>query len=213
MKTLASWSLAGVVLISGAGAPHGRPTHNGQKGGDQSSLASESAPTGPPCPAQAYDQEAPERPLSTSDMPADVRAGYLLFRAKCGLCHSLNQRPNKSESSAQDWTHMVHRMQDMPSSHITEKQADTIAKFVIWEADYSGEMVKTLMAFDRNGDGKLSRDELPQRLQGLFDRGDTNHDGFLTPAEIRKLAGAQGSSAPVVTALATACDPEARWKR
>ena len=51
--------------------------------------------------------------------------------------------------------------------------------------------VKTLMAFDANGDGKLSRAEVPERLQGIFDRGDTNQDGFLTPDEIRKVAAAQ----------------------
>ena len=51
--------------------------------------------------------------------------------------------------------------------------------------------VKTLMAFDANGDGKLSRSELPARYQGIFDRGDENKDGFLTPDEIRKVAAAQ----------------------
>src|SRR5580693_7913060 len=51
--------------------------------------------------------------------------------------------------------------------------------------------VKTLMAFDANGDGKLSRSELPERFQGIFDRADLNKDGFLTPDEIRKMAAAQ----------------------
>ncbi|MEI9972640.1 MAG: hypothetical protein WDO73_11600 [Ignavibacteriota bacterium] len=40
--------------------------------------------------------------------------------------------------------------------------------------------VKTLMAFDANGDGKLARVDIPGRFQGIFDRGDTNRDGFLT---------------------------------
>jgi len=53
------------------------------------------------------------------------------------------------------------------------------------------ETVKTLMAFDANGDGKLSRSELPDRFQGLFDRADLNKDGFLTADEIRKMAAAQ----------------------
>ena len=53
------------------------------------------------------------------------------------------------------------------------------------------EMVKMLMAFDANADGKLTRDELPARFQGIFDRGDENKDGFLTPDEIRKVASAQ----------------------
>ena len=40
-------------------------------------------------------------------------------------------------------------------------------------------------------DGKISKDELPARMQGMFDRGDTNHDGFLTKDEIAKMASAQ----------------------
>ena len=51
--------------------------------------------------------------------------------------------------------------------------------------------VKMLMAFDANGDGKLSRSELPERFRGIFDRGDENKDGFLTADEIRKVAAAQ----------------------
>jgi hypothetical protein len=61
-------------------------------------------------------------------------------------------------------------------------------------ADVSDELVKTLMSFDRNGDGKLERSEVPERMQGLFDRADTNKDGFLTPEEIRTLARAEALS-------------------
>lgn len=58
--------------------------------------------------------------------------------------------------------------------------------------------VAALMAFDKNGDGKLSREELPERMQGMMDRGDSNHDGFLTPEEIRALLDAQeAASKPV----------------
>lgn len=58
-------------------------------------------------------------------------------------------------------------------------------------AEAAQEMVEMLMAFDKNGDGKLDRSELPERMQGLVDRGDTDHDGFLTTEEIRKLADLQ----------------------
>ena len=57
------------------------------------------------------------------------------------------------------------------------------------------ETVKSLMAFDANGDGKLSKSEVPERFQGIFDRGDENKDGFLTPDEIRKVAAAQAPPA------------------
>jgi len=58
------------------------------------------------------------------------------------------------------------------------------------------ENVKTLMAFDGNGDGKLAKAELPERMQGIFDRADENQDGFLTADEIRKFASAQAGSGP-----------------
>lgn len=60
----------------------------------------------------------------------------------------------------------------------------------------ANDMVKTLMAFDKNGDGKLQRDELPERMRGLFDRGDLNQDGVLTLDEIRKLARNEQASRP-----------------
>lgn len=50
-----------------------------------------------------------------------------------------------------------------------------------------------LMAMDRNGDGVLTPDELPERMQPLFQRADTNHDGKLTSDEIAALAAAQSS--------------------
>jgi Ca2+-binding EF-hand superfamily protein len=56
--------------------------------------------------------------------------------------------------------------------------------------DPAEETVKMLMSFDSNGDGKLSRAELPERFQGLFDRAGVSADGLLTPDQIRKLFAA-----------------------
>jgi len=58
------------------------------------------------------------------------------------------------------------------------------------------DMIKTLMAFDKNGDGQLTRDELPERMLGLFDRADSDHNGILTAEEIRKAA--EAATAPAV---------------
>jgi len=52
------------------------------------------------------------------------------------------------------------------------------------------ELTATLMMFDANHDGKLEKSEVPERMQGMFERGDTNHDGVLTRDEIAKLAEA-----------------------
>src|SRR5215471_5713170 len=61
-------------------------------------------------------------------------------------------------------------------------------------ANKPDETVQRLMALDKNGDGVLTKDEVPERLQGLFTRSDSNHDGKLTPDEIR--ASATNQSGP-----------------
>jgi Ca2+-binding EF-hand superfamily protein len=58
-------------------------------------------------------------------------------------------------------------------------------------ANKPDETVQRLMLLDRNGDGVLAKDEVPERMQGLFARIDTNHDGKLTPDEIKASAGSQ----------------------
>jgi hypothetical protein len=50
------------------------------------------------------------------------------------------------------------------------------------------DMVERLLSFDKNKDGKITRDELPERMHNLIARGDTNKDGALDRDEIRKLA-------------------------
>jgi hypothetical protein len=50
------------------------------------------------------------------------------------------------------------------------------------------QIVERIMSFDRNGDGKITKDELPERMQDLIARGDTNKDGALDKDEIKKLA-------------------------
>jgi Ca2+-binding EF-hand superfamily protein len=52
------------------------------------------------------------------------------------------------------------------------------------------ELTDTLMAFDRNGDAKLDRAEVPERFQGLFDRADANKDAVLTRDELKQSASA-----------------------
>jgi hypothetical protein len=50
------------------------------------------------------------------------------------------------------------------------------------------DVVERIMSFDKNKDGKITRDELPERMQFLIDRGDKNKDGALDRDEIRNLA-------------------------
>ncbi len=57
--------------------------------------------------------------------------------------------------------------------------------------DGGGDLLKTLMALDANSDGQLSKSEVPERMQGLFTRGDKNSDGVLSAEELKALAGSQ----------------------
>src|SRR5207248_7884756 len=56
--------------------------------------------------------------------------------------------------------------------------------------DYSNSpLVIRMMAFDKNKDGKLTRDEVTdERLHRLFDRADANGDGVVTVEELTALA-------------------------
>ncbi len=59
----------------------------------------------------------------------------------------------------------------------------------------SATIVSRLLEFDQNKDGKLSKQEVPERMQGIFARGDLNKDGFLTKDELNKMAEAQAAPA------------------
>jgi hypothetical protein len=53
----------------------------------------------------------------------------------------------------------------------------------------AGDLVARMMAFGKNKDGKLTRDEITdRRLLRLFDQADTNKDGVVTKEELEALA-------------------------
>jgi len=45
-------------------------------------------------------------------------------------------------------------------------------------------VINRLFENDRDGDGKLSRDEVPQGKEGIFDLADTNQDGRVDRSEL-----------------------------
>jgi hypothetical protein len=49
-------------------------------------------------------------------------------------------------------------------------------------------VVARLMSFDQNADGKIVARELPERMRGLLERGDSSRDGALDRVELRELA-------------------------
>ena len=56
------------------------------------------------------------------------------------------------------------------------------------------ELLATLMAWDKNKDGKLSKSEIPERQLGILERGDTDKNGVLDAAELRKLTADQAAA-------------------
>jgi collagen type III alpha len=51
---------------------------------------------------------------------------------------------------------------------------------------------------DKNGDGKIAKDEAPERIAANFDKLDVNKDGFITPEELKagRPGGPGGPDAP-----------------
>src|SRR5436190_6009196 len=60
----------------------------------------------------------------------------------------------------------------------------------------AAELLAALLSYDKNKDGKLTKKEVPARQQGIFERGDTDKNGVLDAAELRKLTEDQ-AKAPV----------------
>ena len=55
------------------------------------------------------------------------------------------------------------------------------------------DFVERVMGFDENGDGKVTKDEMPERMQErLLKRADTNGDGALDKEEVEKFAQRRG---------------------
>jgi hypothetical protein len=50
------------------------------------------------------------------------------------------------------------------------------------------DIVEWLMSFDKNKKGKVTKDDLPERMHHLIDQGDLNKDGALDRDEAKKLA-------------------------
>lgn len=51
-----------------------------------------------------------------------------------------------------------------------------------------GEFVSRLFQNDKNNDGKITKDELPEAMQSIFERADTNKDGAIDRKEAEVLA-------------------------
>jgi hypothetical protein len=73
-------------------------------------------------------------------------------------------------------------------------------------------VVEHLMSFDKKGTGKIAKDDLPERMQDMFAKGDTNKDGFLDKDEIKKLAAEMAKEQSASTRFAGPGGPGPRGR-
>ena len=60
-----------------------------------------------------------------------------------------------------------------------------------------GDFVEFVMGFDNNGDGKVTKDEMPERMQQrLLQRADANGDGAIDKQEAEKMTDRFGRGGP-----------------
>jgi Ca2+-binding EF-hand superfamily protein len=52
-----------------------------------------------------------------------------------------------------------------------------------------GDPIARLRSFDANGDGRITREEIPDQAGGMFDRVDANGDDVITADELDAMAG------------------------
>ncbi len=70
--------------------------------------------------------------IDTSGFPPEIHKDYKTFKVKCGECHTLDTSLKPSLSSAQ-WTTVVKQMQAMASSHLNDKEAQSVLEFLNYD--------------------------------------------------------------------------------
>lgn len=73
--------------------------------------------------------------IDVSSYPADIQGGYKVFANRCSECHGLSSSLKQSRSP-EGWAAEVHRMQAMASSHINNREADEITKFLGYDESH-----------------------------------------------------------------------------
>jgi collagen type III alpha len=53
-------------------------------------------------------------------------------------------------------------------------------------------MIERIMSMDKDGDGKVSKEEAPEQMQRMFERGDADGDGAISKAEAERIAERMG---------------------
>jgi mono/diheme cytochrome c family protein len=80
--------------------------------------------------------------IETSSLPPEIHKSYNTFKTKCGECHTLDTSLKPSFSSAQ-WTVVVKQMQAMASSHLNDKEAQSVLEFLNYDETHRKAALKS----------------------------------------------------------------------
>ncbi len=80
--------------------------------------------------------------IDTSGFPPEIHKDYKTFKVKCGECHTLDTSLKPSLSSAQ-WTVVVKQMQAMASSHLNDKEAQSVLEFLNYDESHRKAALKS----------------------------------------------------------------------
>lgn len=82
-----------------------------------------------------FTHRSPAEHIDVSSYPADIQSGYRVFADKCSECHGLSSSLKQSRSP-EGWVAEVRRMQAMASSHMNNREADEIIKFLAYDESH-----------------------------------------------------------------------------
>lgn len=82
-----------------------------------------------------------ETKINVGSYPPEIQIGYRVFANKCSACHDLSSSLKQSRSS-EAWTAEVRRMQAMASSHISDREADQIVKFLAYDETHRKDLAR-----------------------------------------------------------------------
>ncbi|HLG54298.1 MAG TPA: hypothetical protein VI485_03140 [Vicinamibacterales bacterium] len=93
--------------------------------------------------------------IDVSQYPADQQKAYRLFQAKCVTCHVIARGINTEMVIPADWERYIKRMMYKPNSGISNTEARTLFRFLIYDvsvrkADPLRKAIAGLPAADRS---------------------------------------------------------------
>lgn len=137
------------------------------------------------CASAAQAQQAGEPPRDPN-APRPVRVSFL---------QSALDKNKDAELSVEEIASAPASLQSLDKNKDAKLSGDELRPPPPPVGPTVAEMVTRLMEFDGDGNGTLSKDELPDQLATIFTEADTNRDKILTNAELTTLVEKQEAEA------------------